>query len=177
MPAKSNTAGITAQIALSVFPGSNNVEYQIMFANSDAEEELRGIFLDSNMDIAGDIQEHVLIRKGDEIIGGGMLAQTDSKVFHLLVFAVKESARKNGIGRVLIEELLRQPWNYCLDSSAVIKRDHKVTTVAKGKSAEFYKKLGFISCHFSDLAQPFNEQCLECPELDDCHPVAMVFAA
>ena len=72
MPAKSNTAGIAAQIALSAFPGSNNVDYQIMFANSDAEEELRGIFLDSEMDIAGDIQDHVLIRKGDEIIGGGM---------------------------------------------------------------------------------------------------------
>ncbi|MDD2273060.1 MAG: GNAT family N-acetyltransferase [Desulfuromonadaceae bacterium] len=153
------------------------MDFQIMFANSDAEEELRGIFLDSDMDIAGDIQEHVLIRKDDEIIGGGMLAQTDDKVFHLLVFAVKESARKHGIGRLLIEELLRQPWQYCIDSSAVLEKNHKVTTVAKGQSAEFYKKVGFVPCDFSDLAQPFHEQCLECPELDDCNPVAMVYAA
>ena len=152
------------------------MDYQIMFANSDAEEELRGIFLDSDMDIAGDIQEHVLIRKGDEIIGGGMLAQTDDKVFHLLVFAVKESARKNGTGRLLIEELLRQPWQYCKDGSAVLERDHKVTTVSKGKSAGFYKKIGFVPCGFPELAHPFNEQCVECPELDECGPVAMIYA-
>lgn len=153
------------------------MDYQITFANSDAEEELRGIFLDSNMDIAGDIQEHVLIRKDDEIIGGGMLAQTNDKEFHLLVFAVKESARKHGIGRLLIEELIRQPWHYCIDGSAVLERDHKVTTVAKGESAGFYKKIGFVPCTFADLAQPFNKQCLECPEINDCNPVAMVYAA
>lgn len=151
------------------------MDYQIMFARCDAEEELRGIFLDCNMDIAGDIQEHVLVKVDGEIIGGGMLAQTGNTVFHLLVFAVKESARKHGIGSILLKELITHPWQYCLDSAEIIDSSYTVTTAAKGKSSGFYKKNGFVACDFSDLADPFDEQCRECPELDECNPVAMIY--
>ena len=152
------------------------MDYQIMFANNDAEEELRGIFLDNDMDIAGEIQEHVLIKKDAEIIGGGMLAQTSNAEFHLLVFAVKESARKHGIGSTLLKELITRPWQYCLDSNEVIYSRYTVTTAAKGKSSGFYRKNGFVACNFTELAAPYSEQCHDCPELEECNPVAMVYA-
>ena len=150
--------------------------YEILFAEEDAEVELRGILIDSNMDIAGEIQEHVLIKKDGEIIGGGMLSQTGAAVYHLLVFAVRESARKHGIGSILLKELISRPWRYCLNSTGAIDGAYKVTTAAKGKSAPFYQKNGFVPCEFSELADPFRDQCRECPDLEDCNPVPMVYA-
>lgn len=150
--------------------------YDIEFATDDAEEELRGIFLDNDMDIAGEMQEHVLIKKAGEIIGGGMLSQTGEAVFHLVVFAVKESARSHGVGSTLLKKLIEEPWRYALNSTPVPNGSYTVTTAAKGKSSGFYQKNGFIACEFSDLAAPFDEQCRDCPDRDDCNPVPMKYA-
>ncbi|GFE59881.1 GNAT family N-acetyltransferase [Geobacter sp. AOG2] len=151
------------------------MNYRIMFAQEDAEAELRGILLESDMDMAGDIREHVLIKRHDEIIGGGMLTQTGTDVFHLIVFAVKESARNHGIGSILLKDLIGQPWKHSLNSTGRTDNPYTVTTVAKGKSSVFYKKNGFAACDFSLLASPFRGQCDDCPEKSDCTPVAMVY--
>jgi len=152
------------------------LSYVIRFADDTVEDELRGIFLDSDMDIAGDIQEHVLITNEDEIIGGGMITQTGASVFHLVVFAVKENQRKHGIGRLLIKEMLEHAWQYCQGGVAPTNGSYTVTTVSKGKSSGFYNKNGFLACDFSDLAEPFSEQCITCPERSDCKPVAMIYS-
>jgi len=151
------------------------MDYKILFASDHDEEILRGILIDSNMDMAGDIQEHVLIKKNSEILGGGMLAQTGEDVFHLLVFAVGQQERSQGIGSLLLQELIKQPWKYCLGATGITDNQYSVTTVAKGESSNFYKKNGFIACDFSTLSYPFNEQCDECPDRMDCKPVAMLY--
>jgi N-acetylglutamate synthase-like GNAT family acetyltransferase len=149
------------------------VPYEIRFADNAAEEVLQSIFWESDMDLAGEIEEHVVISKGDAIIGGAMLTQTDQDEFHLIVFAISEHERTHGLGRLLLGKLLQQPWNFCLDGSMPGGSSYRVTTVAKGKSAGFYGKLGFAPCDFSGLAAPFAGQCGDCPEAADCHPVAM----
>ena len=151
------------------------MNYQILFASENDEEILREILIDSDMDMAGDILEHVVIKKENEIQGGGMLAQTGKDVFHLLVFAVAQNERSKGIGSQLLQELIKQPWKYCREGAGIADSDYRVTTVAKGKSSNFYKKNGFIACDFSALAYPFNEQCDTCPDKIDCNPVAMLF--
>jgi len=149
------------------------VPYEIRFADSTDAEVLQGIFLESDMDLAGEIEEHIVISKGDSIIGGGMLTQTDRDLFHLIVFAISEHERTHGLGRLLLERLLQQPWDFCQGGSMPEGSSYRVTTVAKGKSAGFYGKLGFVPCEFSELADPFAGQCDDCPEAADCHPVAM----
>jgi len=151
------------------------MDYQILFASDHDEEILREILLNSDMDLAGDIQEHVLIKKDNKIQGGGMLGQIDKDMFHLLVFAVKENERSQGIGSQLLQELMKQPWEYCQEEGNIADNAYKITTVAKGKSAKFYEKNGFIACDFSELTYPFNEQCDECPDRIECNPVAMLF--
>jgi N-acetylglutamate synthase-like GNAT family acetyltransferase len=151
------------------------MNYQILFASNNDEPILREILIDCDMDLAGDIQEHVLIKKDNEILGGGMLAQTGKDIFHLLVFAVRQNARSKGIGSQLLQELVKQPWIYCSEGFGIADSEYRVTTVAKGKSTNFYRKSGFIACDFSALAYPFNEQCDACPDRIDCNPVAMLF--
>lgn len=150
--------------------------YSIDFAAADAEKSLQAIFRASAMELAGDIDEHVLIRSEDDILGGGMLSQTGYREFHLLVFAVRQSQHRHGVGSNLLNALLRQPWRYCRDTVGTFDQEgYRITTVAKGKSAEFYRKNGFSACTFGELPVPFNRQCDSCPERAECLPVAMVF--
>jgi N-acetylglutamate synthase and related acetyltransferases len=151
------------------------MNYQILFAGNDDEEPLREILLDSDMDMAGAIENHVLIKKDKEVLGGGRLAQTGKADFHLLVFAVRGTVRGKGVGSLLLQELINQPWIYCLAGLEPPDPEYRVTTVAKGKSAGFYKENGFSACDFSSLADPFNEQCDVCPDKSGCNPVAMAF--
>jgi len=149
------------------------VPYEIRFADSTDAEVLQGIFLESDMDLAGEIEEHIVISRGDSIIGGGMLTQTDQDLFHLIVFAISEHERTHGLGRLLLDRLLQRPWDFCRGGSMPEGSSYRVTTVAKGKSAGFYGKLGFVPCDFNDLAALFAGQCDDCPEAAECHPVAM----
>ena len=149
------------------------MDYDINFARSDEEAELRGIFLDSEMDLAGELEEHVVIKARDEVIGGGLMTRTGIDTYHLTVFAVRESARGNGIGSTLIRELIRQPWKHSLNRTKAVGACFTVTTMAKGKSSGFYQKNGFAPCSPSELADPYRGQCSDCPERESCNPVPM----
>jgi len=151
------------------------MDYQIIFAVPDDELELRSILIESDMDIAGDIEDHVVIKHGNEIVGGGMLAQTDDDVYHLLVFAVRQTEHSRGIGSLLLNAMVMEPWRYCLNGPGFDDGSYTVTTVAKGESARFYAKNGFVACAFSELAYPFDQQCDACPDLNECKPSAMKF--
>ena len=151
------------------------MDYRITFAQPEAEAELRGILLESDMDLAGAIQEHVLIQSGERTIGGALLTQTGADQFHLAVFAVTESERGQGIGRRLLRELIQRPWEHSLNGTGAPPSGYTVTTVAKGKSSLFYRKNGFSPCDFALLAQPYRGQCGDCPEREECGPVAMSY--
>lgn len=151
------------------------MQFEIVFAHDSAEEAMRGILQSSDMDIAGEVQDHVLIKQGNEIYGVGMLAQTDRDEFHLVVLGVRQDGRRGGTGGQLIRELLRNPWQYCRDAVGTLTADYRVTTVSKGPSAGFYAKQGFRACEFQEIAEPYRGQCAECPELEVCGPVPMVF--
>lgn len=150
------------------------MSYEIRFAGQTDEAALQGIFLESDMGLAGEIDEHIVISRGDTVIGGGMLTQTDDDSYHLVVIAIREEERTTGLGRLLLDKLLQQPWVFCRDGNRPNGERYQVTTVAKGKSAGFYRKLGFNSCDVTELASVFAGQCDDCPEAADCHPVAMV---
>ncbi len=148
----------------------------ISFAGPADEEELRGMLTATGMDLAGEIEEHVVLREGAEILAGGRLYQADEDLFHLLVFAVAERERGRGTGRRLLRELSERPWEYCRDAVEPPGGSFRVTTVAKGEAAAFYKRCDYRMCEVSQLPSPFDRQCEDCPDREQCAPVAMVFA-
>lgn len=147
---------------------------EIVFATGEDEAELQALFTGYGMGLAGDIEEHVLIKADNKVLAGAMLAQLDTNFFHLLVFAVNEAGRNTGIGSQLLQEMIKNPEQYCQNSFDSKDSLYKVTTVAKGDAVRFYEKNGFVACDFSELAEPYDEQCLECPDKEDCKPVAMI---
>ncbi|MDF2874296.1 MAG: hypothetical protein K0R22_979 [Sporomusa sp.] len=149
---------------------------EIVFATGKDEEELQELFTECGMGLAGDIDEHMLIKQDNKIMAGAMMSQVDDSRFHLLVFAVSADARNQGTGRQLLQELLHRPGHYCRpEFGSHSAQPYQVTTVAKGEAARFYEKNGFAACDFSALAYPYDRQCEACPEKTACKPVAMMF--
>lgn len=147
----------------------------VRFATTHDQDRLRSLYLDAGMDIAGDIEEHLVLVEGENLIGGGMLQQTTTTSFHLLLLAIAEEQRGTGTGGRLLEEMINNPWDCCSLVQDPSEQPYVITTVAKGVRKSFYRKHGFVPCAFSELVDPFREQCLLCPEYDSCRPVAMRF--
>lgn len=151
------------------------MELEIRFAHESEEDELREIMLSFNMDLAGDIEAHVILNEGETIIAGAKLSLIEQNTFHLEVLGVKDDQRGTGAGRLLLSKLLQDPWNYCHGEPLDPDENYRVTVVSKGGAAPFYEKLGFERCSFSDLSSPYDEQCETCPDAPTCYPVPMVF--
>ncbi|PLX99904.1 MAG: hypothetical protein C0622_09775 [Desulfuromonas sp.] len=147
----------------------------IEFATQQDETPLREIFLAADMDLIGDIEDHVVIHVGGELCGGGLVYQMDVELFHLLTLAVDRSLRSRGTGSRLLQQILKDPWAYCRDAVAGKEKAYRVTTVARGSSHDFYLKNGMSDCRFNDLAPPFVDQCRQCPDVAHCYSAALEF--
>lgn len=147
----------------------------IGFATQSDTEELQSLLLEYGMGLAGDIEEHVLLKRDSEIMAGALLTYVDSRSFHLTVLAVKNNGCHQGLGSQLLQKLLHQPQKYCYNSEDVTNDTFQVTTVARGAAIDFYKKNGFAGFNFSKLNAPYNMQCENCPEREECNPVPMVY--
>lgn len=153
------------------------VDFVVAFAEPQDEEVLRAMLLDTGMDLAGEIEEHVVLRRGGEVVAGGRLYQAEEELFHLLVFAVAAVERGQGEGRRLLRAMSDRPWEYCRDAVRPAGGPFAVTTVARGEAEDFYKKCGFIACDFSNVPAPFDGQCEDCPDRAECNPSALVYRA
>ena len=149
--------------------------YEIKLADNDDEVLLQEIMLASEMDLVGDIEDHVIIRDAVKLYGGALLYQLDHDLFHLLTIAVSGTERSAGLGSRLLQSLLHKPWQYCYGGIKPETAEFRVTTVARGSSRNFYLKNGFSTCSFTELKPPFATQCQNCPDDSLCQSAAMVF--
>lgn len=151
------------------------MSHVIEMAESGDEAALRKIFLNAGMDLVGDIEDHIIIRRGNVIRGGGLLYQMDTDLYHLLTIAVLHSERSHGTGSQILQKILKQPWLCCNDAVEGGNSEYRVTTVSRGRSHRFYLKNGMVNCEFDSLISPFDRQCLVCPDVDDCHSAALIY--
>lgn len=149
---------------------------KILFAERNDEEELREILWEYGMDISGEIEDHLVIKKDHKVLAGGKVIEFEEKHFFLEVIGVKQDNRAEGFGGILLGEISKNPW-LCAKSMET-KPDDKnaffITTVARGEAEGFYKKYGYVPCDFNEIPLPYREQCADCPEREDCNPVPMI---
>lgn len=147
----------------------------ITFAEPADEAELRRIFTDTGMDLAGDIEEHVILRNGKHMLAGGMFYQMDEGLFHLLVFAVAPKERRQGIGHKFLQRLSAAPWQYCREATVPENDLYRISTIARGPAVPFYLKNKYQAGAAEQLPFPFDRQCGICPDQKECNPVPMFF--
>lgn len=151
------------------------MEITITFAEPADEEKLRDILLDTDMGLAGEIEDHVVLRRGSDILAGGALYQAEEDLFHLLVFAVAKKERGRGMGQRLLREISARPWDFCRGATTPKGGSFKLTTVARGEAVAFYRSCGYQACVFSLVPAPFDSQCEDCPDQMECKPAPLVF--
>ncbi len=147
----------------------------VTFAKPADEGELYDILADTDMGLAGDIGEHIVLREGAAIRAGGRLYQADEALFHLMVFAVAGDERGRGTGRRFLRALTAGPWLHCRGGVEPPGGSYRITTMAKGSATGFYARAGFRPCKAAQLPALFAGQCEGCPDREECGPVPMVY--
>jgi N-acetylglutamate synthase-like GNAT family acetyltransferase len=147
----------------------------IELAGRKDEKRLREIFLSTDMDLAGDIEDHIIIRNNGMVCGGGLVYQMNANLYHLLTIAVRRDGRRQGTGGLLLQYILGRPWACCRDTVGDERTAYRVTTVSRGSSRAFYSKNGMVDCGFDTLVPPFDHQCLTCPDVDECQSAALEY--
>jgi N-acetylglutamate synthase-like GNAT family acetyltransferase len=148
---------------------------KIFFAGQKEEEDLRQILWEYSMDLAGDVEEHLIVKKEDEVVAGGKIIQYEDSHYFLEVLGVKHESLKQGIGALLLSEIVKEPWKHCKDVTIEVKPQHfQISTLARGSATGFYKKFGFKACGFNEIPEPYQDQCEFCPDAETCNPVPMI---
>ena len=156
---------------------------EIRFADGAAERAVLYKILNlDQLSLAGDIDEHVVITGDDgSILGGAMLSRWEDDAFHMEVFGIRSETRGKGHGRMLLEKLVAEPWNYCRRVYGMPNQEKPqdgsfvLTTVSRGEARGFYKVCGFEECDVSALPEYYHHQCPDCPEKAECNPAYMIY--
>ncbi|MCH5171160.1 MAG: GNAT family N-acetyltransferase [Oscillospiraceae bacterium] len=90
--------------------------------------------VEAEFDELDKISPHLTVYKDGVPVGTGRIVYVDEKTCHIGRIAVKKARRGEGIGRLVVEELLRR-----------VKEENIpiVTIEAQTHAAPFYEKLGF----------------------------------
>lgn len=150
---------------------------KIFFAEEQDEHELDEILLEYDMGIPGEIEEQLVVKEKERVVAGAKVIEFEDRHYFLEVLGVKRDNLRQGIGRLLMTEIVQSPWKCCKYplSEFEPKVSYIITTVARGYAAEFYKNIGFKPCNSLELPEVFREQCSDCPDKEDCEPVPMIF--
>lgn len=150
---------------------------RIEFAEKRDEEDLRTIMLAYGMDLAGEVEEHLVVKVGDSILAGGKVTAYGRQRFFLAVLGVKEEERKKGVGGLLLQRIIQRPWECCADGPVNFnsKIPYSVATIARGEALNFYQKLHFQPCSFEEIPEAYCQQCMNCPEREECQPIPMIY--
>lgn len=150
---------------------------EILFAEVQDENELSEILLEYGMGMPGEIEEQLIVKENERVVAGAKIVEYEDKHFFLEVLGVKQDKLCQGIGRLLMKEIVQNPWKCCKNplSEFVPKGSYIIMTVARGYAVNFYKAMGFKSYNFLRLPKLYREQCSDCPDKEDCAPVPMKF--
>ena len=154
-----------------------NMNPSIEFASHQDIDEVQALLEDNGLGLAGDIEDHVVVRSEGVIYAAAKLHPTEKDSFHLEVIGVRDDQHGDGLGSLLLSELTSAPWTYCHPMAIPVSGKYQVTCVAKGDAVHFYKKMGFVAYSFSGLASKYSEQCDNCPDQESCQPLPMIFTS
>lgn len=149
----------------------------VLFAEEQDENELSEILLEYGMDIPGEIEEQLIVKENERVVAGAKIIEVEANNFYLEVLGVKQDNLYQGIGRLLMTEIVQNPWKCCKHpiSDFEAKGSYNITTIARGYATDFYVNIGFTPCEFLKIPESFREQCSDCPDKESCEPVPMEY--
>ena len=124
----------------------------------------RGIMLPrTEFEMSEAIRDFLVVMQGGELLGCGALHFYSPTVAEIRSLAVHEHAKTKGVGRILVESLVREAEMYDLD--AVFAFTYVV---------EFFNRVGFHVVERGVLPLKAWKDCLRCPKFAACDEVAVL---
>lgn len=79
---------------------------------------------------------------------------------YLRPIAVSVEHQNKGVGKLLIETALRL--------------EEELYVISRGEAVSFYQKQGFTTISWKEVYPPFQEECRQCIDFQECAPVPLV---
>jgi len=109
------------------------------------------------------IRDFTVVTRGDQLLGCGALHFYSPTMGEIRSLAVQPHAKTHGVGRRLVEALVREAQTYELD--AVFAFTYVV---------EFFNKVGFDVVERGVLPLKAWKDCLRCPKFHACDEIAVL---
>jgi amino-acid N-acetyltransferase len=124
----------------------------------------KGIMLPrTEFEVSEDIRDFSVIVSRDRLLGCGALHFYTPSIGEIRSLAVAEESKTHGVGRRLIEALVREASGYGLDA-----------VFAFTYVAGFFRKMGFHEVERGELPLKAWKDCLRCPKFQCCDEVAVI---
>jgi amino-acid N-acetyltransferase len=124
----------------------------------------KGVMLPrTELDVSEDIRDFSVVVTAGRLMGCGALHFYTPSIAEIRSLAVAEDAKTEGIGRRLIEALVREASNYSLDA-----------VFAFTYVAGFFGKMGFQEVERGELPLKVWKDCVRCPKFQCCDEIAVL---
>jgi len=124
----------------------------------------KGIMLPrTELEVSEDIRDFSVIVTAGRLVGCAALHFYTPSIGEIRSLAVAEDAKTHGIGRRLIEALVREASNYSLDA-----------VFAFTYVAAFFGKMGFQEVERGELPLKAWKDCVRCPKFQCCDEIAVL---
>lgn len=124
----------------------------------------KGIMLPrTEFELSENMRDFSVIYSDKRLIGCGALHFYSPTMGEIRSLAVAESAKTHGVGRLIVEKLIEEAREYCLDAVFAF-------TYVPG----FFAKVGFEEVERGELPLKAWKDCLRCPKFQSCDEIAVV---
>jgi amino-acid N-acetyltransferase len=124
----------------------------------------KGVMLPrTELEVSEDIRDFSVILTAGRLVGCGALHFYTPSIAEIRSLAVAEEAKTHGIGRRLIEALVREAMDYSLDA-----------VFAFTYVAGFFGKMGFQEVERGELPLKAWKDCVRCPKFQCCDEIAVM---
>lgn len=124
----------------------------------------KGIMLPrTELEVSEVIRDFSVILVDERLVGCGALHFYAPYIAEIRSLAVAEDAKTHGIGRRLIEALVREAHAYSLDA-----------VFAFTYVADFFRKMGFQEIERGELPLKAWKDCVRCPKFQCCDEIAVL---
>lgn len=129
------------------------------------EYATRGIMLPrTEFELCENLRDFTVAYEGDRLVGCGALHFYTPQTAELRSLAVVEHRKSGGVGRKLVDEVLKEARDFGLDLVFAF-------TYVVG----FFEKCGFAVVDRGSLPLKAWKDCLRCPKFSSCDETAMVY--
>lgn len=124
----------------------------------------KGVMLPrTEFEMSESIRDFIVVTLGEELLGCGALHFYSPTLAEIRSLAVDEHAKTHGVGRTLVEALVKEAQDYELDAAFAF------TYVV-----EFFQKVGFLVVERGVLPLKAWKDCVRCPKFQACDEVAVL---